>query len=105
MHEWVSLFERMGGVISDPTVEQLRNTLEELFSSNDEEHPDAWVNCGSDEGPLYNVSIYSEGYAIYSKYSDVDMTEELDSKKIKNVNIDGALELWLNLINGKIDQI
>ena len=105
MHEWVNLTTRMGDDIKNPTMEQLKNTLEELFASNDAEHPDAWIECGTDDGPLYSISVYSGGYAIYTKYSDADMTEELEEKEIKKLDVDSALELWNKLIAGRIDEI
>jgi hypothetical protein len=92
----------MGEKISNPSTKQLRNTLKELFASNDEEHPDAWIECGSDDGPLYILSVYSGGYAIYTKYSDVNMTEELENKKIENLDVGSTLELWQKLIAGEL---
>ncbi|WP_156479969.1 hypothetical protein [Collimonas pratensis] len=75
----------------------MRKALEELFLSADDDHPDTWMECGTEGGPLYCISIYSSGYAIYKKYSDVDMTSELETKEVANVDLNVALDLWRNL--------
>lgn len=105
MHEWVNLTGYYGKEIQNPSDNDLKDALSELFGSRDEEHPDAWIECGSQDGPLYCLSIYSSGYALFTKYSDVDMTEELENKKIENVNENTAYELWKFLIDGEIDKI
>ena len=100
MHEWSTLVTRMGTYISSPSPAQLKDALEEVFASQDLEHPDAWIECGSDNGPLFTISVFSSGYAIYTKYSDVDMTDELETKQFDDLDLEGALDVWLNLING-----
>ena len=105
MHEWINLTGRYGMGKQNPTEHDLKEVLNELFNSKDDEHPDAWIECGTDDGPLYSLSIFSSGYALFTKYSDVDMTEELEAKKIENVNKDTALQLWKNLIDGNINEI
>lgn len=105
MFEWVSLTRCYGSVIQNPTDDHLKNALIELFNSKDDEHPDAWVECGTQDGPLYSLSIFSSGYALYTKYSDADMSDELENKRIDNVTESIAFELWKNLIDGKIEKI
>lgn len=102
MSEWVVLTTSMGADIRAPTETDLRRCLDELFSSRDDEHPDAWVHCGTDDGPLRTISIFSSGYALYTKYSDPDMNEEIDSRRIDNVDAVTGLVLWLDLIAGRI---
>lgn len=100
-----SLTTRMGGSISRPTEDDLRQCLEELFSSRDDEHPDASVEYGTDDdGPLYSISIFSSGYALYTKYSDYDMSEEIEHRRIENVDAGAGLKLWLDLIAGKFEE-
>ena len=97
--------DKNGGRFFKPYSGPTKNALEELFASNDDEHPDTWINCGTDDGPLYGISVYSSGYAIYTKYSDVDMTEEMETKRVSNLDVDSALALWNKLIAGRIDEI
>lgn len=105
MHDWVTLTTRLGETISQPDTTQLKQTLDELFSFEDYEHPDAWINCGSDTGPLYSISIFSSGYALYAKYSDADMTEELETKRIAPLDQASALALWCKLLADEVDEI
>jgi hypothetical protein len=78
----------------------MKQALDELFASADVDHPDAWIECGSESGPLYSISVFSSSYAIYTKYSDADMAEELEKKKISSVDINSALTLWGDLVKG-----
>jgi hypothetical protein len=99
MHEWVILTSRMGEGFKHPDVSTMQNVLTELFSSKrDDEHPDCWLQCGSQEGPLYSINVFQSGFAIYTKYSDVDMSEELESREIKAPDVNAALRLWEALI-------
>ena len=105
MYEWVNLTTRMGESITSPTSAQMRQALEELFSSNDEEHPDCWIECGSQNGPLHSLTFYSNGRGVYTKYSDVDMSAKLDKKVQVAPNIDIALRLWECLINEHYEEL
>ena len=96
MHEWITITRVFGQYVNEPGEANMRSALEELFSSADGDHPDAWIECGTEGGPLYCISICASGYAIYKKYSDVDMTAELEPKEIANVDIRVALDLWRN---------
>lgn len=102
MAEWVNLTTCFGDGTQNPSEDQLRVSLKELFQSNDNEHPDAWIECGSENGPLFSISVFVSGYAIYTKYSDVDMSEELESRKIENVTEETAFQLWKELIDEDI---
>jgi hypothetical protein len=105
MHEWINLTNYLGDNFSNPTDSQLKNTLSKLFDTKDNEHPNAWIECGTEKGPLYSLDIYSGGYAIYTVFNNVDMEEELENKKIDNINTESGFNLWNKLINGKIDEI
>jgi len=105
MIEWVNLTGCFGEGVQNPSDDDLKKALSILFKSQDNEHPDTWIECGSENGPLYSLSVFSSGYALYTKYSDVDMSDELENKKIENVTQDSAFILWKNLINGNYEQI
>jgi hypothetical protein len=105
MIEWTNLTGCFGEGTQNPSDDDLKKALSELFKSQDNEHPDAWIECGSENGPLYSVSIFSSGYALYTKYSDADMSDELENKKIENVTEDSAFALWKNLMDGNESKI
>ena len=100
MEEWSTLTGRWGKTVKNPANADLYEALDDLFAAHaDDEHPDAWLNSGSENGPLYSVSIFSSGYAIFTKYSDADMREELESKEIPNIDRESGFKLWKNLID------
>ena len=105
MSEWINLTTCLGDGIQNPSDDQLKATLKKLFQSNDNEHPDAWVECGSENGPLLSVSVFSSGYVLYTKYSDADMSEELENRKIENVTEEAAFKIWKNAIDGNVAEI
>ncbi|MCG6202748.1 hypothetical protein [Psychromonas antarctica] len=105
MFEWSNLTTCFGTGVSNPSDSDLKQSIAELFESNNDEHPDAWVECGSENGPLCSVSIYSSGYALFTKYSDADMSEELENRRVENVTQDVGLQLWKNLISGRLNKI
>jgi len=103
MHTWVRLTERTGRSKTNPSEGDLLAALTELFSSNrDNEHPDCWIECGTEDGPLHTVSIFQSGYAVYTKYSDSDMSEELESKRIEVKSPEESLQLWLRLLKDDV---
>ncbi len=103
MFEWTTLTEVLGHSVLEPTEADMRRALGALFDGTaDAEHPDTWIECGSESGPLYCISVYASGYAIFTKYSDADMTAELDKKTIQPVDTEAALALWRNLVAGRL---
>lgn len=101
MHEWITLTKVFGSSLRNPTIAEMETALDELFEKADADHPDAWIECGSTSGPLYTISIFSNGYALYTKYSDSDMSEVLESTRLSPVDREGALVLWSNLTQGR----
>ncbi|WP_148415331.1 hypothetical protein [Noviherbaspirillum massiliense] len=106
MHEWTTLTTRYGVTTQIVDSTTLRNALTELFTSpRDDEHPDCWIECGSQDGPLYTLNIFQSWYGIYTKYSDVDMTEELETKELKAPTVEAALRLWEALIHERYEEL
>ncbi|PXX33714.1 hypothetical protein [Undibacterium pigrum] len=106
MHDWIHLTGRWGMDTKNPARADLKKALSELFDSpEDDEHPDAWLTCGSENGPLYTVNIFSSGYAIFTVYDDADMRTELQRKEISNINHESGLLLWENLIKENYEGI
>ncbi len=101
MSYWSNLYFCFGNCIASPSDDDLQSALKELFSSRNSEHPDAWLECGVEGGPLESLSIFSSGYAIHTKFSDADMSEELSSRRIEGVTEKSALGLWQELLSRK----
>ncbi len=105
MHEWIKLTTCHGDSIGNPGEEQMRRALLDLFSDQDEEHPDCWLECGSENGELVVLSVFSSGYAIFTRYADQDMSEELEERRVPAADVESALALWLLVIDGGYEEI
>lgn len=99
MIRWTNLYTRRGTCIPQPTKDQLRQAIQEVFATSDLEHPDAWIECGSENGPLHTLAVSSGGALRYTKHSDADMTEELETATQAGVTEDQAFHAWLQLMN------
>jgi hypothetical protein len=84
---------RWGGGPKNPTIQEMRASLAEL-ETPDQEHPSAWLS--DDDG--WMVDVYENGLVIFSHQSN-------DICQRKGVSRDEALELWLLLQRGKHDEI
>jgi hypothetical protein len=98
MRKWTALFTRYGDCITDPIEAQLRAAIREVFAKVDQEHPDAWIECGSDDGPLHVLSVCTDGTIRYTKYADGSMTDELDSTTQAGLSEDQVFHSWQKLI-------
>jgi hypothetical protein len=99
MHQWVNLTSRHGETIQSPSKAQMEETLQDLFTAEiDNEHPDCWIECGTQTGELHSLIVFQSGYAIYTQYSDFDMSEEIQSRELRPIDFNSALELWSKLI-------
>lgn len=102
LYEFVTLNGCFGSTISDPDEADLKNALAETFKAQDEEHPDCWLECGSEAGPLQVLTVCFDGSAWLTTFSDVDMSAELAEEEFTDLDVDRALALFKKLINGKI---
>lgn len=70
---WCHLNYRYGVEVSAPTPDQILSAVEELYVENlvgmtecdYEEHGDAWLRYGYDEGPMYVLTITRSGKAYW----------------------------------------
>jgi len=98
--------------ISNPSEDDLKEELEYFFRHSDAEHPDAWVSCGTDEGPLYTLTIFRARRTWYgrqicdvefTKYDDQDMNTELDRKSLGTLTKAATLNLWTVFISDLVE--
>lgn len=111
---WVILSTRYGGDIPQPTADQLRHALSEVFHENVPsmnesdyaEHPNASLRYGFDHGPMYLLNVYRSKTVYFSQWSNQDYESELEPELERiNVSEGEALRLWELLAAGKIDEI
>jgi len=110
----VELITRFGGGTTGPSLDDLKEALRELYIENHpslveadyEEHPNAWLNYGYENGnkwTVYTLDIYRDGMVIFSKRDDQDDLAPAFEKRMTRVSQEGALELWKALASGNID--
>ena len=111
---WFILTSRYGGDTRDPTAEQLRRALADVYHENDPsmteadyaEHPNAWLRYGFDDGPMYVLNVYRGGNVYFAQWADPDYERELESESVRiNASESEARQLWELLAAGRIDEI
>lgn len=111
---WFILSHRYGGDTSDPTPEELRTALDEVYEENlpsmtladYKEHPSAFVRYGTDTGPMYVLYVHRSRSATLEQWTDQDYGEELAAPlTIENVSLDQALTMWTKLQSGQIESL
>jgi hypothetical protein len=98
-HDWVTLYRRYGQSVRMPSEADLLFALKEVLSAKDEEHPDTWIECGTEKGPLHTFSVSHSGYGTYARYSDVDMSQEVEHAEYGVLDLQQALKAWHTLIS------
>src|SRR5262249_21833578 len=110
---WFHLTTRIGESIISPSVADMRGALEELFQGelhgfdrgDDEEHLNTWLTYGFDDGPLYDVDVYSSGKVILSKYRDADYNDLEEELTLLGVTQTRVEELWQWLASGQVERV
>ena len=112
----VDLITRFGGGTTDPSLDDLKAALRELYIEDHpslvegdyEEHPNAWLHYGYENGnkwTVYTLDIYRGGMVIFSKrYDQDDLAPEFE-KRMTGVSQESALGLWKALASGNIDTL
>jgi len=104
----VTLTERYGADHAEPTEGQLIQALQELFEENtdDEEHPDAWLRHGDDDGPMCVLTFTRARAARFEEWADQDYRVELVAPREAVVPDKAvALELWKRLAAGDLQAV
>jgi hypothetical protein len=111
---WVILSSRYGGDTREPTVDQLRRALTDVYNESEPsmtegdyaEHPNASLSYGFDDGPMYVLNVYRSRTVYFSQWTDPDYGSELAPEAEKtNVSESEVRELWELLAAGQIDRI
>jgi hypothetical protein len=83
----------------------LRRDIPSLLEGDLEEHPNAWIEAGSDGGPLVVLDLYRGVRFEYIVYADSDMNAEIFRGNLHGVSIAQAVALWAALRDGRIEEI
>jgi hypothetical protein len=112
----VSLTTRFGRGVRNPSDADLEAALTELYVENHpsliaadyEEHPNAWLEYGYEDGDRWTVhtlDIYRTGVVIFSKLEDQDDDEAVFEKQMNGVDRHSASRLWRTLARGDIEEL
>ena len=112
----VQLTSRFGAGTTDPSSGDLKQALRELYVEDHpslvegdyEEHPNAWLEYGYENGDkwtVYTVDVYRGGTVIFSRFDDQDDLDPEFEKRMTGVSQERALELWKALASGDIDSL
>jgi hypothetical protein len=105
-NQWCILTTRMGAHVREPTDAQLRAALEDVFASHDDEHPNAALRLGSDDGPMFVVDVYGAQRVVFEQWADADFEDELAPPAIlSDVKLEAAMELWRALRNRDVSAV
>lgn len=113
-HAWVILTSRYGGCIRDPSSADLVSSIAELYheemvsmtEGDYAEHPNAWLEYGFDEGPMYILEVYRGGRVVFGQWADQDYESKLaPESSMEGVSEKVAVQLWTWLAHGDIDRI
>jgi hypothetical protein len=96
----------MGADKREPTDDELLAVLKDVFTSNDDEHPNAWLRVGSDDGPMFVVDVYSSRRIVFEQWADADFDNQLAPEIIlSDVQLELAMGLWRSLRNRDIEAV
>ena len=113
-HPWLIFASRFSGDTEDPSREDLIQALREMYV---EDHPDleegdyeergsASLRRGFDDGPMVVIEVGRFGSLTLEHWADQDYEVELTSPRtITNADYGFALEAWLKLAHGDIDEL
>lgn len=111
---WLILTRRFGGDLREPTADDLRLALAEVYhethpeltEADYAEHPNASLRLGFEDGPMYVLDVYRGGRVHFAQWADTDFDEELEPEAVKrDASESEAFQLWELLARREIDQI
>jgi len=112
---WAILTKRYGEDIRQPSDAQLSKAIDELYIENlpgmterdYQEHSEAFLRLGFDEGPMYVTTATRNGRkVILEEWKDTDYEEEqCPPKTMQNISKDQVFNLFKFLAQGNIDLI
>jgi hypothetical protein len=120
MEEWCrvkSRFQQMR-ISSPPSDEEIAAVIDEVMDEAAllrryphlgqgglDEHPNAYIEVGRDDGPLYYLDLYAGGALHFTKYADLDLEEEEFCRIREGVSAPEAERLWRLLRDGRLPEV
>jgi hypothetical protein len=77
----------------------------EMIAASYEEHPNAWLRYGFDEGPVFVLDVYRTGRIVFDQWADQDFEKRLAPESSMNVAEAEARQLWRWLAQGETGKV
>lgn len=109
---WCYLLHRYGEETGTPTPDEIAIAVKKLYEENlpgmtegdYDEHGDASLRFGHDDGPMYVLTPTRHGNARWEEWADQDYEVELcPMKEAGMLSQEKGILLWEQLAAGKID--
>ena len=105
---WTTLWTRYGDGIESPADADLAAALDEVLDPavNDEEHPNAWLEHGAEDGRTFVLDVYADGRVVFNQWATADYDARLAPEAhLTGVTRTEALVLWQRLNAGDVEGV
>ena len=104
---WTTLWTRYGDCIASPAAADLTAALDEVLDpAVDEEHPNAWLEHGAEDGATFVLDVYAGGRVVFNQWASADYDERLaPDAHLTGVDRAEALALWQRLSAGDVEGV
>ncbi len=99
------LTTRFGRDKVDPISVDLESAIDEVFSLQDDEHPNTWLRFGSDKGEMFTLDVYHGCRIVFEQWADTEYETELAPPGQLVLSRQEVQVLWQSLQAGDIDGI
>ena len=104
---WCILTERNGSDVQEPTVEQLRSSVDELYNQRpeDHEHTSITMRFGVEDGTMYVLDAGISKAVTFSKFADQDYNQQTSESRLELVDEPTLVRLLDLLSKGNIEGV
>ena len=108
---WSHLVSRFGDLGDGTSEENIRRAVRQMYHEDHPslhegdyaEHPDAWVNYGFDDGPVYTLTIRRFGELLLEKRLDQEDIDATESFRAEKVDEETCCRICTQLVAGDLD--
>jgi hypothetical protein len=104
---WCVLTRRYGADVRQPTEEQLRSSVDELYNKrpDDHEHVTITMRFGVDDGSMYVIEAGVSKLVTFSMFADHDFEQQVGETRAESVDELTLIQLLFLLSKGDLVRI
>jgi hypothetical protein len=110
---WSHLNSRFGNLDGNTSAENIRCAVREMYHEDHPdlsdgdyaEHPDAWIDRGLENGPLYTLTIQRFGRLQLEKRADQDDVDAAESFQMDNVAEEQCCRICESFVAGDMESL